>query len=142
MKAMQDMHQKMMSADDADPDAVRDLTGGGAHVTMDALGSGQVVDAALRSLRPRGRHVQVGLMLGEQASAPLPWGLVVARELVVAGSHGMAAADYPAMLQLIADGTVNPGRLVGRVVGLDRAGIELMAMDAPAPSAGITVATL
>lgn len=126
----------------ADPDAVRDLTDGGAHVTMDALGSGQVVDAALRSLRPRGRHVQVGLMLGEQASAPLPWGLVVARELVVAGSHGMAAADYPAMLQLIADGTVNPGRLVGRVVGLDRAGIELMAMDAPAPSAGITVATL
>lgn len=126
----------------ADSDAVRDLTGGGAHVAMDALGSGQVVDAALRSLRPRGRHVQVGLMLGEQAAAPLPWGLVVARELVVAGSHGMAAADYPAMLQLIADGRLDPGRLVGRLVGLDQAGIELMAMDAPAPSAGITVATL
>ncbi|MFT3969768.1 MAG: hypothetical protein QM695_05665 [Micropruina sp.] len=45
--------------------------------------------------------------------AALPWGLVVARELIVAGSHGMAAADHPAMLQLIADGTVDPGRLVG-----------------------------
>lgn len=126
----------------ADPDAVRQLTGGGAHVTVDALGSGHVVDAALRSLRPRGRHVQVGLMLGEQAAAPLPWDMVVARELVVAGSHGMAAGDYPAMLQLIADGTVDPGRLVGRVVSLDRAGVELMAMDTPAPSAGITVATV
>lgn len=126
----------------ADPEQLCSLTGGGAHVTMDALGSGPVVDAALHSLRPRGRHVQVGLMLGDHAAAPLPWGLVVARELVVAGSHGMAAVDYPAMLQLIADGTVDPGRLVGRIVGLDRAGVELMAMDAPAPSAGITVATV
>ncbi len=101
-----------------------------------------MVDAAVRSLRPRGRHVQVGLLFGEQAAAPLPWGLVVGRELEVAGSHGMAAADYPAMLDLIATGRLDPGRLVGRVVGLDRAGAELMAMDVPAPFAGITVATL
>lgn len=131
-----------LTLEQPDPEQLRTLTDGGAHVTMDALGSDRVVDAALHSLRPRGRHVQVGLMLGDHAAAPLPWGLVVARELVVAGSHGMAAADYPAMLQLIADGTVDPARLVGRVVDLDRAGVELMAMDAPAPSAGITVAVL
>lgn len=126
----------------AEPEVIVALTSGGAHVTLDALGSAEVVDAAVRSLRPRGRHVQVGLLFGEQAAAPLPWGLVVGRELEVAGSHGMAAADYPAMLDLIATGRLDPGRLVGRVVGLDRAGAELMAMDVPAPFAGITVATL
>ncbi|MFT4294481.1 MAG: zinc-dependent alcohol dehydrogenase family protein [Micropruina sp.] len=126
----------------ADPDAVTELTGGGAHVTVDALGFGAIVDVAVRCLRPRGRHVQVGLMLGEQASAPLPWGVVVARELEIAGSHGMAAADYPAMLELIGSGRLDPGRLVGRVVDLSQAGTELMAMDAPAPLAGITVATI
>ena len=125
-----------------DPDALRQLTGGGVHVTMDALGSGPVVDAAVRSLRPRGRHVQVGLMLGEQSAAPVPWGVVVARELQIAGSHGMPAADYPAMLALIGTGRVDPTRLVGRVVELSQAGAELMAMDAPAPSTGITVATI
>jgi alcohol dehydrogenase len=126
----------------AAPDAVSTLTGGGAHVTMDALGAAEIVDVAVRSLRARGRHVQVGLMLGDQADAAVPWGAVVARELEIAGSHGMAAADYPAMLELVGSGRLDPGRLVGRVVDLARAGAELMAMDAPAPAAGITVATV
>ncbi|MFT3832265.1 MAG: zinc-binding dehydrogenase [Micropruina sp.] len=131
-----------VTLDRADPAALQALTGGGAHVTMDALGSGAIVDVAVRSLRPRGRHVQVGLMLGDQSTAAVPWGAVVARELQVVGSHGMPAADYPAMLELIGTGRVDPGRLVGRVVDLSRAGVELMAMDAPALSPGITVATL
>src|SRR5690606_14733288 len=76
-------------------DEIRAATGGGAHVTLDALGSAVTATAAVRSLRPRGRHVQVGLMLGDAATAPLPWDVVVARELQVFGSHGMAAADYP-----------------------------------------------
>lgn len=131
-----------VTLDRADPAALQALTGGGAHVTMDALGSGTIVDVAVRSLRPRGRHVQVGLMLGDQSTAAVPWGAVVARELQIVGSHGMPAADYPAMLELIGTGRVDPGRLVGRVVDLSRAGVELMAMDAPASSPGITVATL
>ncbi len=132
-----------VTLDRVDPAAPQALTGGGAHVTMDALGSGAIVDVAVRSLRPRGRHVQVGLMLGDQSTAAtVPWGAVVAWELQVVGSHGMPAADYPAMLELIGSGRVDPGRLVGRVVDLSRAGVELMAMDAPASSPGITVATL
>lgn len=131
-----------VTLDRTDPVAVQALTGGGAHVTMDALGSGAIVDVAVRSLRPRGRHVQVGLMLGDQSTAAVPWGAVVARELQIVGSHGMPAADYPVMLELIGAGRVDPGRLVGRVVDLSRAGLELMAMDAPASSPGITVATV
>ena len=78
----------------------------------------------------------------DDARAPLPWDLVVARELEVAGSHGMAAADYPPMLAMVADGRLRPDLLVGDVIPLERAGAALMAMDDPvARTAGITVAT-
>ncbi len=127
---------------EADPDAVRDLTGGGAHVSIDAVGTTGTAAAAIHGLRRRGRHVQVGLMLDRHADAPLPWGPVVAHELEVAGSHGMAAADYRGLLDLITSGRLDPRPLVGRVVDLAEAGAALMALDAPVPaSAGIVVAT-
>lgn len=121
-------------------DAVVEATGGGAHATLDALGSPATAAAAVRSLRRRGRHVQVGLMLGAAATAALPWDRVIAWELEVHGSHGMAAADYPAMLDLIAAGRLDPSLLVGDITDLDGAIDALVAMDAPAASAGITVA--
>ena len=45
---------------------------GGAHVTLDCAGSPQIAVTAVRSLRRRGRHVQVGLLLGDQSTPPLP----------------------------------------------------------------------
>jgi alcohol dehydrogenase len=114
-------------------------TAGGAHVSLDALGSPETAVASVRCLRRRGRHVQVGLLLGASSTPPLPMDEVVAKELEIYGSHGMAAADYAAMLDLVTDGTLQPGRLVGEVVGLDRAGAALAAMDRPATTAGMTV---
>ena len=119
--------------------AVRELTGGGAHVSLDALGSSATAVASVGSLRRRGRHVQVGLLLGDSATPPLPMDRVVAHELEVYGSHGMAAHEYPAMLALVEDGTLRPDLLVGSVIGLDGAGAALAAMDRPATSAGMTV---
>ena len=121
---------------------VVDLTGGGAHVSVDAVGSPDTAVASVSCLRPRGRHVQVGLLLGQQAAPPLPMDLVVARELEIHGSHGMAARDYPAMLALVASGALRPERLVGSVVGLPDAGAALAAMSRPATSAGVTVVRL
>ncbi|HEV2005350.1 MAG TPA: zinc-dependent alcohol dehydrogenase family protein [Candidatus Limnocylindrales bacterium] len=121
------------------PAAVRAATGGGADLSIDALGSAATCRSSIESLRKRGRHVQVGLMLGEDAHAALPMDLVVARELEIIGSHGMAAHDYAAMLESVTDGTLNPGRLVGRTIGLDEAPAALMAMDGPPLAAGMTV---
>ncbi len=116
-------------------------TGGGAQVSVDALGSPATADAAVRSLRRRGTHVQVGLMLGDAARAPLPWDRVIGWELTVVGSHGMAAADYPPMLAMVADGRLRPGELVGSVVDLEGAIDALVAMDGKASGAsGIVVA--
>ena len=82
-------------------------------------------------------------MLGEDERAALPWDLVVSREVQVLGAHGMAARDYPAMLAMIADGRLEPQRLLGKLVDLEQAGEVLMAMDRPVPAqAGIVVATI
>jgi alcohol dehydrogenase len=121
--------------------AVIEATGGGAHVTVDAIGSAGTAASAVRSLRRRGTHVQVGLMLGGNATAPLPWDRVIAWELTVAGSHGMSARDYPDMLAMIADGRLDPASLIGSVTDLEGAIDALVAMDAPQPaSAGIVIA--
>lgn len=106
-------------------------TGGGAHIGVDAIGHPAVAAASVSSLRRRGRHVQVGLLLGDAAQTALPMDRVIAHELAVLGSHGMPAVDYPAMLELLASGALDPERLVTRVVGLDEAGAALAAMDAP-----------
>ena len=126
------------------PDAVRRVVAatGGAHVSLDAVGSSDTAVASVLSLRPRGRHVQVGLLLGEHATPPLPMGVVVAKELSIHGSHGMAARDYPPMLDLVASGAVRPERLVGSVIGLAEAGAALAAMSRPASTPGVTVVRL
>lgn len=125
----------------ADPVAqVIEATGGGAHVSIDALGSPATATASVMSLRRRGIHVQVGLMLGSAATAPLPWERVIAWELRIAGSHGMPAVDYPAMLALVENGRLDPSRLVGSCVDLDGAIDALVAMDTPGSATGIVVA--
>lgn len=117
--------------------AVVEVTGEGAHSSVEALGSATLARASVLSLRRRGRHVQVGLLHGADAAPPVPFDRVIAWELELFGSHGMAAADYPAMLDLVTSGRIDPARLVGRVVSLDQAGAALAAVDRPAP--GMTV---
>ncbi|GHE09079.1 alcohol dehydrogenase catalytic domain-containing protein [Klenkia taihuensis] len=117
---------------------VVELTGGGAHVALDCLGSPATCEASIRSLRPRGRHVQVGLLPPAQGRAAVPMELVVARELAVLGSHGMAAQDYPAMLSMITAGRLRPQDLVTRELPLTEAGPALVDVGR---ISGVTVLT-
>jgi alcohol dehydrogenase len=114
---------------------VREATGGGAHVSIEAAGGESALGASVASLRKRGRHVQVGL----QPTPPrVPMDLVIARELELLGAHGMAAHAYPEMLAMIAAGTLRPGRLVTSWIGLDHAPHALVSMGEGHP-AGVTV---
>jgi alcohol dehydrogenase len=110
-------------------EAVREITKGGAHVSIDALGHPTTCVNSILCLRRRGRHVQVGLLLGEQARPPVPMDRVIAYELEIRGSHGMQAFRYAAMMEMIAAGRLAPQRLVGRRMSLDEAPAALMAMD-------------
>jgi alcohol dehydrogenase len=119
-----------VDARDGDPAAaIVEATGGGAHVAFDALGSAATCAASVGSLRKRGRHVQVGLMLGDESSVPVPMNRVISHELELAGVHGMAVRHYPGLLDAIAAGRLDPARLVGATVALADAGDELAAMS-------------
>lgn len=102
-------------------DEIVRLTGGGAHVSIEALGRASTFADSLAGLRRRGRHVQVGLLLADDANPPTDMAAVIGRELEIVGSHGMPAHAYPQLLAEIADGRLQPNRLVSRVIGLDEA---------------------
>jgi len=110
-------------------DAVVQLTRGGAHVSLDALGSEATCANSILSLRRRGRHVQVGLLPAALGRPRLPMDKVVAAELEILGSHGMPAHAYPRLLGLIAAGRLDPGLLVTQTLDLDAAPAALAAMD-------------
>jgi alcohol dehydrogenase len=125
------------SVDDI-PAAIRDITHRGADLSLDALGSAATAANSLRCLRPRGRHVQVGLLAGADAQPRLPMELVIGRELEIRGSHGLAAADYGPLLALAAAGKIRPAAMVQRVISLAEAPAALTAMG-EFPSPGVTV---
>ncbi len=108
--------------------AIQELTGGGAHVSLDALGSRETSRNSILCLRKRGRHVQAGLMLADDRDALVPMDLVLSRELEILGSHGMPAYAYEPMVEMIRAGKLQPKRLVRKTVSLEEAPAELVAM--------------
>jgi D-arabinose 1-dehydrogenase-like Zn-dependent alcohol dehydrogenase len=119
--------------------AVRAATAGGAHLSLDALGSHQTCGASIRSLRTRGRHVQVGLLPPDLGHPAIPMSRVIALELQIVGSHGMPAHDYPGLLAMVSADRLPADRLVTRRITLDEAGPALAAMGQPGFPAGVTV---
>ena len=119
-------------------DAIRDLTDGGVHLSIDALGSRDTCCNSIANLRKRGRHVQVGLMAGEHYHPAIPMELVIANELEIVGSHGMQAYEYDRMLQMITDEKLQPQKLVSQTVNLECAASAL-GNPAELQVAGVTV---
>jgi alcohol dehydrogenase len=109
--------------------AIRDMTQGGAHVSMDALGSPKTCFNSIACLRRRGRHLQVGLMLGDHARPQIPMDKVIGHEIEIRGSHGMQAHRYPPMMVMILNGKLQPAKLIGKTISLAEAPQALMAMD-------------
>ena len=118
--------------------SVVDVTGGGAHVSLDALGHPTTCVNSVECLRKRGRHIQVGLLLGDAREVAVPMAKVIARELRIFGVHGMAVRHYDGMLSAITGGSVRPGELVAKTIGLDEVGAELASMGRFAQE-GVTV---
>ncbi len=108
---------------------VRELTNGGAHVSLDALGSQATCFNSIANLRKRGKHVQVGLMTGDHQHPKVPMDKVLANELEIIGSHGMQAFRYEALLQMIQEGKLQPEKLVERTISLEDICSELPIMD-------------
>lgn len=110
-------------------DRILDLSDGGVHVSIDALGSPTTCFNSVANLRKRGRHIQVGLMLAQHRHPRVPMDRVIAFELEILGSHGMQAHRYPAMLAMIRSGKLAPHKLIGKTIDLAAALDELVNMD-------------
>ena len=107
-------------------DTVREMTGGGAHVSVDALGITETFDNSIRSLRKLGRHVQIGMPVGQHKTVALPLlELVYLRQISILGTRGMSAGQFSPLLKLVENGTIDPTQLVSRTVGLEDLGTEL-----------------
>ena len=108
---------------------IKSLTQGGAHVSLDALGSSETCFNSIANLRKRGKHIQVGLMTGYHQHPKIPMDKVIANELEILGSHGMQAYKYPEMLAMIKNGQLQPQKLINKTISLEDAILALPNMN-------------
>jgi alcohol dehydrogenase len=132
-----------VTVDGSNGDAVAEVLAvvpDGADVAVDAVGSLTTASAATRSLRIRGRHLQIGLLPPAQVGdrATIPMHTVISRELTVLGSHGMPAVGYPRLLADVVAGRLDPGLLITRRIALEDAAQALAGLSA-GTEPGVTV---
>lgn len=119
--------------------AIMELTRGGAHVSIDALGIATTCRNSIMSLRKRGRHLQIGLTSSaEKGEIAIPIDLIVLKEASIIGTMGMQAPRFGAMLQMVETRKLAPGKLVHRTVPLAEVSAVLESMDKYA-TVGVTV---
>ncbi len=119
-------------------ESVKSITNGGAHVSIDALGSPVTCFNSIANLRKRGKHVQVGLMLADHSNPIVPMDKVIANELEIIGSHGIQAYKYSMLLEMINSGKLQPQKLIGKTISLDESPEALSNMNSFAGT-GVTV---
>lgn len=133
--AARTVHSAGLSRDDVLA-ALKVAAPAGFDVSVDALGREETAALGILALRPRGRHVQIGLFPTDPV---IPMGAVIGKELSVLGSHGMPAHDYPGLLELVGAGQLRPQDLIERRISLDEAPDALVAMAGDRSAGGVTV---
>ena len=119
-------------------EVIKDMSGGGVHVSIDALGHSATCLNSIRSLRKRGKHIQVGLMVDEHALPEIPMPEIIANELEIIGSHGMQAHKYPEMFELIKTKGILLDRMIFDIIALEDLPEQLAGLNKKS-TAGINV---
>jgi alcohol dehydrogenase len=117
-------------------EAIASVAPGGVQVSVEALGRQATMRISVLALAPLGRQVQIGLFSAEPV---VPLQAVIAKELSLSGSHGMPASDYPALLDLVLSGALDPARLIEHRISLAEAPAALEALAGADRSSGVTV---
>jgi 6-hydroxycyclohex-1-ene-1-carbonyl-CoA dehydrogenase len=115
--------KKLGAAEAIDPSAeeridklVRKLTGGGADVAFECVGTPETQEQALASTRNGGRLVLVGY---SPKAMKLNSGRVMFREMEIVGSLGCRSADYPRVIEMVRRGKLRVAELVTARYALD-----------------------
>lgn len=111
---------------------IRQLTGGGADVSIEALGHEITTNASVDCLATLGRHVHVG-MPGGDGMMNINLRAVYLKQLSFFGTRGMPSWKYPSLLAMIERGDVDLSPMVDREVALQDASHELRIMSGPTP---------
>ena len=117
---------------------IKEMTKGGAHVSLDALGHQETCFNSISNLRKRGKHIQVGLMTGSHRHPQIPMDKVIADELEILGSHGIQAHKYHEILEMIRVGKLTPEKLLEKTISLEES-VKLLPEMNKFKSSGVTV---
>lgn len=112
------------------PEAIREITKGGAQVSLEALGIAQTTNASVECLATLGRHVHVGMPAGD-GMMEVNMRAIYSKQLAFYGTRGMPAWKYPSLLEMIERGDVDLTPMLDREVTLSGASAELRAMKGP-----------
>lgn len=121
-------------------EAIREITGGGAQVSIEALGVEMTTNASVDCLATLGRHVQVGMPASQNGHMTVNMRAIYSKQLAFFGTRGMPSWKYPSLLGMIERGDVDISPMLARTIPLSGASAELKAMKGPT-SPGTAVIT-
>jgi len=108
---------------------VRELTGGlGSPVVLEAVGHRPAYDQAVGVVRAGGVISRVGVPQYEDA--PVGFGSLFGPNVTLTGGPAPVRAYIEQLLPAVLDGTVQPGKVFDRTVGLGQTPEGYAAMDA------------
>ncbi|MEO1563573.1 MAG: zinc-dependent alcohol dehydrogenase family protein [Pseudomonadota bacterium] len=120
--------------------AIREMTGGGVHASIDALGIAATYENSIRGLRKLGRHVQVGMPVTDQIVQLPLLELVYSRQISIMGSRGIAPQGFNGLMELATAKNMDLSSLITKTIVLSGVEAALTAMDHFA-APGVTVIT-
>lgn len=82
---------------------IREMTGGGADISIEAIGNPKTIELASASIKPGGRHCQIGY---SPHDAVLNAGRLMFREIEIIGSLGCRPVDYPKIIEMVRTGKI------------------------------------
>jgi threonine dehydrogenase-like Zn-dependent dehydrogenase len=107
---------------------VKELTGGeGAHKVLEAVGHMPAYEQAYGIVRPGGVISRVGVPQYEEA--PVGFGSLFGGNITLTGGPAPVRAYIEQLLPAVLDGTVNPGKVFDRTVGIEDVPAAYRAMD-------------
>ncbi|AXF55202.1 alcohol dehydrogenase catalytic domain-containing protein [Salicibibacter kimchii] len=118
-------------------DQIKEITNGGADVTIDALGNSEIVMNSLNSLKKKGRHLQLGIA-PDNVNFDFQVRTLVNFEHQIIGSRGMPPQKFPYMLNMVKSNRLKPKDLVTKTVSPDQVNDVLQGMGS-FDNLGITV---
>lgn len=120
LRAREEGAVETIDARDGDvPERIKDITNGGADVSLDALGIKATMLNSVRSLRKGGVHVQVGVTSAAEAGeVALPIDLMTTAEIEFRGSLGNPNHHYRPLLNMVERGILHPETIIGERIGL------------------------